>query len=365
MGQVTQESLMKMLSAMESEDGNVHKENFKVVYLKLHPETTNTEYDKLWLKIDEDGDGNLDIQELAHFFGVNYHKLAKDMEDHKKHEAELEEMDDDQILEALQMEQALRELQASTSRDSSPALPEKKARARMGSRDEDVEVFKVPTKITNTDVKPEIELLMACECQDEAEILDLIENKQVNVRIEDDKGEMPLHKIARFGSIKCTRAVLKRSDEIKKGSKARDLNMGDRKGKTPLMIAVEYKHQELMTHLLDSGANLKTQQENGWTIMHTVVNTNDKKLVQNFLIHSHVEKDKKQLLNSQDNNSRNPMHIASFKCDEDIVEILVKSGASTTATDNSGITPMDLAQRAGRRKSREIMEGIQGLTTAA
>ena len=73
------------------------------MYLKLHPETTKEEYDQLWEKIDENSDGNLDQQELAHFFGVNYADLAKDMRDKRASEKAMEEMDDDQILEALQV----------------------------------------------------------------------------------------------------------------------------------------------------------------------------------------------------------------------------------------------------------------------
>lgn len=176
------------------------------------------------------------------------------------------------------------------------------------------------------------------------------------VRVEDDKGEMPLHKICRHGNIKCVRAVLEASEKAKKGSKVKDLNMGDRQGKTPLMIAAEYKHHDLVMHLLDSGASLKNENSHGWNIMHVIVNTNDRDLVQKFLLHPHVTDQNKALFNAPDKDARSPMHIAAFKCDEDIVGILASAGANVTTTDNSGNSPMKLAEKTGRRKSREIME---------
>ena len=71
--------------------------------MKLHPDTKPAEYDALWTKIDKDGDGNLDQMELAAFFGFNFDLLAKDMSDIAAAEAAMAEMDDDQILEALQV----------------------------------------------------------------------------------------------------------------------------------------------------------------------------------------------------------------------------------------------------------------------
>uniref|UniRef100_A0A7S4JQX9 EF-hand domain-containing protein n=1 Tax=Prymnesium polylepis TaxID=72548 RepID=A0A7S4JQX9_9EUKA len=360
---ITQDMLGNMLLAMQSEDGQVHKENFKIVYTKLHPETTKEEYDKLWEKIDENGDGNLDQQELAHFFGVNYADLAKDMRDKRSSEKAMEEMDDDQILEALQMEQALRDLQAQAakSRDPSPAVkpPERKNRGKLGSRDEDVKVFKMPTNIKMDEPEVEIQLLQACESNDEAEILRLVEEK-VNVRIEDDKGEMPMHKICRHGNIKVVRELLRTAEANQKGSKSKDLNMTDRKGKTPIMIAAEYGQTELVMHLLDLQANLKAEAESGWTIMHFVVNANKPELLQQFLVHKEVNAIKKELLTGIDQDERSAMHIAAFKCDEKIVEILAQNGAKVDQADRAGNNPMALAQRAGRRKSRDIMEAFAG-----
>ena len=129
------------------------------------------------------------------------------------------------------MEQALRELKLQAERNASPQV-EVKRRARLNSRDEDVTMFKMPTKvrlaqiaryarvtccssrvnhpslrprpnpthrgaqITENPPSKEIDLLQQCEAGIEPDVIKLIE-EGVNVRIEDEKGEMPLHKACR------------------------------------------------------------------------------------------------------------------------------------------------------------------------
>lgn len=229
---------------------------------------------------------------------------------------------------------------------------------RLNSRDEDVKMFKMPTKITETAPCPEIDLLQQCEAGIEPDIIKLI-NEGVNVRIEDEKGEMPLHKACRnLGSKSVARAILDASEAHQAGSKVKDLNMGDKNGKTPLMITAEFKHKDLMTYLLDCGANIRLDTANGWTVLHTVVSKNDKELLQAFLTHPNVQRVKKELFAHTDKDARTAMHIAAFKCEEDIVTILASAGASVEVQDSSGNCPRKLAERSGRRKSREIMDSF-------
>ena len=120
--------LVKMLGAMDvTGDGHVTKvtapckhcsfalavhvlmsmspmqEEFRTVYLKLHPDTTREEYDALWLKVDTNKDGDLQPEELARFFGFDFNAISKDMENAAREEAATAELSDDQILEALQV----------------------------------------------------------------------------------------------------------------------------------------------------------------------------------------------------------------------------------------------------------------------
>ena len=45
-----------------------------------------------------------------------------------------------------------------------------------------------------------------------------------------------------------------------------------------------------------------------------------------------------------------------YGCGTDIVEYLMENGANGRSTDASGLDPTHLAEKAGRRKSKEIIE---------
>ena len=50
-----------------------------------------------------------------------------------------------------------------------------------------------------------------------------------------------------------------------------------------------------------------------------------------------------------------PLHIAAYKCDESIVAYLIEKGAEDKK-DSTGNTASKLADRSGRRKSRELID---------
>ena len=62
--------------------------------------------------------------------------------------------------------------------------------------------------------------------------------------MEDDKGEMPMHKLSRFGnSSEVVRELLERSAASE--NMKNDLNWQDKQGKTPIFYAIEYGHETL------------------------------------------------------------------------------------------------------------------------
>ena len=66
----------------------------------------------------------------------------------------------------------------------------------------------------------------------------------------------------------------------------------------------------------------------------------------------------KLLLQTPDKTGREPLHIAAYKCTEEMVQYLMALGSANTRADTAGNTASKLAERAGRRKSREIIEGV-------
>jgi len=50
------------------------------------------------------------------------------------------------------------------------------------------------------------------------------------------------------------------------------------------------------------------------------------------------------------------VHIAAYKCDPEIVQYLLTHGGDVSSVDAAGNSAIKLADKGGRRKSREIME---------
>lgn len=80
-------------------------------------------------------------------------------------------------------------------------------------------------------------------------------------------------------------------------------------GSTPLHIAARYAYTNIIKMLLESGANAKIKDHNGWTALHEAV----------------------LALNNQE-----------------VIELLLKYGAEINAKTNDGHTPLKLAQAFGR-----------------
>jgi hypothetical protein len=70
-----------------------------------------------------------------------------------------------------------------------------------------VTTIKMPTRINISQLEPEVHFLQACELGDITDMQAQL-NADVNVMIEDDKGEMCVHKLARVGNIEAFRILL-------------------------------------------------------------------------------------------------------------------------------------------------------------
>jgi len=181
---------------------------------------------------------------------------------------------------------------------------------------------------------------------------------------------MPLHKLARvkvtdsnkmnFKKSFSSMIKLMREQAGKAGKKSivTDVNHQDKAGKTPLFMAVEHKNLELIELLFTlkvDGPDSILVNSVGWTVMHAAVNTDDLSLLQ-ALVKQFTPARTKLLLSTPDKTGREPLHIAAYKCTEEMVSYLIDLGASNKKQDSAGNTASKLADRAGRRKSREVIE---------
>lgn len=149
----------------------------------------------------------------------------------------------------------------------------------------------------------------------------------INVRVECDKGEMPLHKLARVTLtdknqkdyttafqklIELSRAQAK---EAGRPGIQMDINHQDKSGKTPLYLAIEHKNTKLMDLLYSLGADgpdTLLVNSSGWTVLHSAVNTDDLDTLKKLISHFTAGRIK-VLLQTQDRTGREPLHIAAYK----------------------------------------------------
>ena len=150
------------------------------------------------------------------------------------------------------------------------------------------------------------------------------------------------------------RAIFSKCDAVKI-----DLNWQDKQGKTPLFYAVEYGHLKVVQLFLDRGSDIMVENNNGWTALHTAVNADRLEVVELILAHPRVVPQKQKLVDAADRSRRTALHIASFKSKEgDMVTLLLRNGADANAQDASGNTGMKLAEKTGRRKSKELLAAV-------
>ena len=200
--QMRQGDFEAMLSSMDKDgDSRVDKAEFKVPYMKMNKGTTDEEYEKVWKSIDKDGNGILSVDELCSFFNVKLSPgFGKDSN---------VEMSDDDIMKALQMQAALAEAEAEReARDAErKSKAEEKVHGKKTSSDRrkknssGVETVKMATKVTaKGGVDPLVTFLEACELGDAEDFklaMKELNEKKLSARVEDDKGENPIHKLAR------------------------------------------------------------------------------------------------------------------------------------------------------------------------
>jgi len=365
---ISKEMFQQMMDSMDKDgDGTVTKAEFKIPWKKIFPKMSEQDFEGAWATIDRNGDGELSLRELADHYGYQLSPSGKRAGD--------ADMTDEQILEALQMQQAMEDLrleqEAIQSRKKAEAEAAAGAASRRGSgmgvadrakrtSSAGVTTIKMPAKVTQTTDDPNILFLQMCELGDEKGMLEAMKVATQEVRMEDDKGEMPLHKLARQGATESIRAILERSAKVE--AVKTDLNWQDKQGKTPIFYAAEYGHTKLVQLFLDRGADCMVENNNGWTVLHAAVNADKLDCVSAILDNPRVREHKKTLLAFPDKSKRVALHIAAFKSREgEMVALLLRHGADSSVVDAAGNTGAKLAGKTGRRKSKELLEEHQAM----
>lgn len=351
-GQITEESFKIMLAKLDADgNGKVTKDEFSVPYRKMRPELSNADFEDIWRDIDVDNSGTLSLGELEAFYGFN------------------DGMSDDQIMEMLMLQTQMQELEMETERRrrGEPESVKSKRNSRgidgkyrpsiltdTERRSCGVSPCKLSAQKLGEDESVGVKFLVACELEDLATIEAMLETK-INVRVEDEKGEMALHKLARMKNISRTKLI--KAVMALSSVKRTDLDWQDKKGRTPLMFAAEFNHCETVSLFLNCGADALLQDEHGGTALHHAVIGKSLDTIKELLGHSNVPR--KELIDMADNSRRSALHLASFNALEEMTQVLIDYGASPF-TDSFGNKPSMLAGKAGRRNSRENLLALEG-----
>lgn len=167
----------------------------------------------------------------------------------------------------------------------------------------------------------------------------------------DDRQETVLHKVCRIPPHEPSKwrellLALKNSGI--------ELDYMDKRGKTALFTAAEYGRKDIVNWLIANGADINWLSHEWQTVLHQALVSNKADVVRLLLSEQHLHK-LADNLNAVDSQGRTALHIASFKADPEIVQLLLDAKADPTIEDGNKITAEKLAERTGRRNSASII----------
>jgi len=115
-----------------------------------------------------------------------------------------------------------------------------------------------------------------------------------------------------------------------------DPNGADKGGLTPLMEAALTGQTAMATVLLDRGADVNARDRGDWTALHYAAQDSQLEIAR-LLVSRGAQ------IDARDSDGNTPLWRAVFSSKgEDMVQLLVRSGADRTLKNNHGISPKDL-----------------------
>ena len=204
-------------------------------------------------------------------------------------------------------------------------------------------------------------LHMAC-VGGEKEVADLLIRRGADVNLRDKRGATPLWIAARGGHKEIVELL------IEKGA---DISASDgRREATPLLIAARSGHADVVELLIAKGADVNVPDNQGLTPLAMAKQGKHTEVVNVLRQHGAVETlhgaaasgdidEVKRLLsegrdiNSKDSEGRTPLHLAADRGDKEMVKFLLERDADVRVQDNEGYTPLG---RAARRQRKEVVE---------
>lgn len=169
------------------------------MYLRMNP-MSEADFERVWVKIDADGSGDVDFVELCDFFGVDPDAAQVALADRHK-------LGDDELMRVLQR---TRTMEASPTKKTGASREEAKGASTHSFRRV---TLSSPQKGKNVkgEEDRELELLQCCQLGETDAIVKLIDDG-VSMYIEDEKSEAPLHKLARGGKLAAASKLIEKME---------------------------------------------------------------------------------------------------------------------------------------------------------
>jgi len=154
------------------------------------------------------------------------------------------------------------------------------------------------------------------------------------------RGGTPLHGAANSGSLERAR------DLLEKGA---DINAQNNNGNTPLHVAVWSSDPAMVvTRLIEKGADINAQDNNGLTPQYQAAMLRNLKMVM-LLLEKGADKE------AQNNDGNTPLHVATHSGNEAMATLLLHNGADIEAQNNDGNTPLHVATHSGNETMATLL----------
>jgi len=160
----------------------------------------------------------------------------------------------------------------------------------------------------------------------------IIEHSQGVCSRDSPQNATPLHLASRNGHVKVACKLIERGA---------DLTAQNNNGRTPLHLASQMGHVDLARMLIERGADLTVQDSYGLTPLHLALHRG-RVNVTRMLIERGAD------LTAQNKNGETPLHLASQGGQVAVARMLIERGADLTARNNDGKTPLHVASKMGR-----------------
>jgi len=131
--------------------------------------------------------------------------------------------------------------------------------------------------------------------------------------------------------------------------KGSDINTRNENGQTPLHLAAMWNHKEAAAILIEKGADLNARDNGGQTPLHEAA-SQSRKDVTALLLKKGAD------VNAKDNEGQTPLHFAASLYYKDVAEFLIENGADVNAVNNDGKTPLHIATSNGRKETTELLQ---------